>query len=244
MWHFFSLATVGVWSAAILINYHAILLERRDCNFSTSVMEHTLKPKWFVCGLLDGRIQPQPPWDGKMRNIIRYQPQEGDLLWSPDRIYLIFDGFTEKTQSKLVVEFLISAHMRSTFLIMATVARAAFDLDFLRKLNAEYCWQRFPDTSLAKLKKLTDYSISSYLKHVAFVSSSVAGRSSLISGHFWPVPRGSCTIRLVRTIVSRDCPVTSDLFCTVQFDQPDTKQLRGSMHRSYSLGLSMWAQYL
>ena len=75
------------------------------------------------------------------------------------------------------------------------------------------------------------YNRSSYLKHVAFVSDSVAGLSSLISGHFGPVPLGSCTIRRVLTIVSSDCPVTNDLFCTVQFDQPDTKQLRGSIHR-------------
>ena len=115
---------------------------------------------------------------------------------------------------------------------------------FCRKLyENERIWTGRGRTSMAP-PWIRHWNRSSYLKHVAFVSASVAGLSSLISGHFRPVPRGSCTIRRVRTIVSRDCPVTNDLFCTVQFDQPDTKQLRGSIHRLQSFGLSMWAQYL
>ena len=67
MWHFFSLATFGVWSAAVLINYHAILLKRRGCNFSTSAMKNTYKLKsLFVCPLLEGCNKPQRLWDRKI----------------------------------------------------------------------------------------------------------------------------------------------------------------------------------
>ena len=41
MWHFFSLTTFGVSGAAILINYHVILLKRSGCNFSTSATKNT-----------------------------------------------------------------------------------------------------------------------------------------------------------------------------------------------------------
>ncbi len=51
-------------------------------------------------------------------------------------------------------------------------------------------------------------------------------------------------MRLLRAMMSRDCPVTNERAWSVQLDQPDTRQFLGSTHSPKSLGLSMWAQYL